>query len=61
MSKIENPKYFCAKSDAFPSLTENIIAENLILISLALKQLTIVSCVKALTIKNGSKFYIRIA
>jgi hypothetical protein len=26
-----------------------------------LKQLTIVSCVKALTIKNGSKFYIRIA
>jgi hypothetical protein len=34
MSKIENPKYFCAKSVAFPTLTENITKYILIILLL---------------------------
>jgi hypothetical protein len=34
MSKIENPKYFCAKSVAFPTLTENITIYILIILLL---------------------------
>jgi hypothetical protein len=53
MSKIENPKYFCAKTVAFPSLTENITAEILILIFLALKQWILISGTFLLTTKFG--------